>query len=224
MALTNKMIKPKRKLGIISGAGPMAGVLMLRYLFKAYQQQGAWQDKHFPFVKLINYPFSDMLSPDYSYQQIQNELMTNINSLSKDCDLIIVTCQTLHLFLPKCFSNPKFMSIFDILKANLPTGKLYVAASKTSASSRIHQALLGRPCDYIEPERTQRLIDSLLKGEPVDFSWLEAMAKTKPVLLGCTELSLPFEHSKTNCIDPYPIIIKTLIELLAIERTEEVLS
>src|SRR5690606_27079959 len=89
----------KKRLGIISGAGPMAGALFLKKIIKAYQAIGAWKDEDFPLMYLINYPFSDMLNNGYEYNLIQKELLSCIDELQFKCDYIVITCQTLHLFL-----------------------------------------------------------------------------------------------------------------------------
>lgn len=206
--------KPKKALGIISGAGPMAGVSFLKQLIASYQAKGAWRDADFPYIMLINYPFSDMLAENFHGDIIQNELLNCIDELNSKCDYIIITCQTIHLFLPHDYKNPKLIDIFDIVNQILPEGELHVAASKTSANNQLHAKWLKRDCHYVSPKLTQMMIDEILKGKPVDMLWLERIAKNKTVLLGCTELCIPVENMKTACVDPYPHIIHAVMELL----------
>lgn len=207
-------MKPLKALGIISGAGPMAGVSFLKQLIAGYQAKGAWRDADFPYIALINYPFSDMLSENFRSDIVQKELLNCIDELDSKCDYIVITCQTIHLFLPNNYQNPKLVDIFSIINKALPLGELYVAASNTSANKELHKKWLKRDCHYISPKLTQMTIDTILKGKAVDMLWLERIAQNKTVLLGCTELSIPVENTKTACIDPYPYIIHEVMKLL----------
>mgnify|MGYP003626922781 CR=1 FL=1 len=212
--MKNQKLNPQKSLGIISGAGPMAGAVFLQQLISAYQSYGAWQDNDFPLIQLINYPFSDMLSDDYAKIKIEQELLTCINQLEQHCDYIIICCQTLHLFLPDAYQNHKLINIFSVLQEALPKNKLHVIASKTSAINKIHEIALKRTCEYIMVEKAQLLINQILMGKSVDVSEIEDIAEKQMLLLGCTEFSIAFANRKTKCIDPYPYLINKVIHLL----------
>ena len=70
-------------IGIISGAGPMAGVELLRLIIEFCQKEGAFRDRDFPEIHLINIPFSEMLAEDfdkdkYVYMRFETEAPTII--------------------------------------------------------------------------------------------------------------------------------------------------
>lgn len=205
----------KKSLGIVSGAGPMAGVVLMQKIIELYQQQGSWKDADFPLIRLLNYPFSDMLSDDYDIQAIQKELLMCLNELSASCDYVLISCQTLHAFLPKNYNNPKLLDFFGIIQASLPPGPIWVAASYTSSQKQLHSVKLNRDCFYLNPKKCQSKIDSILKGEQTDMSWLEKKAESQPLLLGCTEFSIPFHNKKTPCIDPYDSLVPKIADLLS---------
>lgn len=200
----------KKSLGIISGAGPMAGAIFLQQLIVAYQSNGAWRDNDFPLIHLVNYPFSDMLNNHYSRNTLEQELLSCINHLEQYCDYVIICCQTLHLFLPIGYQNSKLVNIFTVLQETLPKKKLFVVASKTSALNKIHETALDRPCEYIMIDEAQELINNILMGKNVNISKIEKLAEDHNILLGCTEFSIAFANKKTKCIDPYPHLINKI--------------
>ncbi len=63
-------MKPK-SIGIIGGAGPLAGALLLeRILILSGSEYGCYKDADFPEVILLSFPFSEMLTPERDVLQI----------------------------------------------------------------------------------------------------------------------------------------------------------
>lgn len=192
----------------------MAGLILMQKIIERYQQRGAWRDADFPLIRLINYPFSDMLSPGYEAKHIQEELIKCLNELSATCDYIIISCQTLHAFLPQNFQIPKLIDLFKVTRFFVGAESLWVAASYTSSQRKLHNQRLHPDCKYLDPNKCQFMIDGLLRGQKVDMQWLENIAKTHSVVLGCTELSIPFHGKPHPFIDPLDLAASHLVELL----------
>lgn len=103
-------MKKKDKIGIISGAGPMAGALLYKKIIENYQTQwGAVQDQDFPEIALINYPFSAMLSGLESASnecRLRSELEICLVQLRNlGCKRVGIACNTLYAFLPPCLEG-----------------------------------------------------------------------------------------------------------------------
>jgi len=93
-------MKPK-PIGIISGAGPLAGAALLdRILYLAGSTYGCYKDGDFPKIFLLSFPFSEMLSPEMDIAQLQKELSSCLSQLRKSgAAVLAIACNTLHAFL-----------------------------------------------------------------------------------------------------------------------------
>ena len=77
-------MKPK-SIGIIGGAGPLAGAFLLdRVLSISSKKYGCYKDADFPEIFLISFPFSEMLSPNLNIAQLRKELRQCINQLRQN--------------------------------------------------------------------------------------------------------------------------------------------
>lgn len=188
------LTKQKKSFGIISGAGPMAGICLMTQIMQYCQQQGAWRDRDFPEIRLHNIPFSEMLEPGFDTTIVRAELDNALTELEKNSSNLIIACNTLHLFLPSR-NIPGFVNLIDLVKSKIPDGCVpIVVASKTSAENNLHGKLLNINCEYWHPDKSQRLIDAILAGKTVDLNFLVDLAKQRTVILGCTEYSLAVQH------------------------------
>ena len=98
-------MKKNTKIGLVGGAGPMAGALLFSKIIQNYQsKKNAWQDEDFPEIILLSYPFSQMLSGAESAgnaSRLQTELRICLAQLRDwGCDRIVIACNTLHAFAP----------------------------------------------------------------------------------------------------------------------------
>lgn len=208
------MLRKLPSLGIISGAGPMAGLTLARRLISELQQQGCWQDADFPLFRLINFPFSEMMLDTTNSEIVGAELEQCIDELSFTCDYIIIACQTLHLYLPKT-KNEKIINLVELTKAAiLDSTTPIVLASYQSTVSRLHEYFFGTKCEYIDPYVSQEYINKILKGETVDLAWIEELAYLNPVVLGCTEYSVALDSSLAPFIDPLMIALNNYLTKL----------
>lgn len=201
-------------IGIISGAGPEAGILLFEKIIHQLQQNGIWMDKDFPIIHLVNFPFSDMLGENVNKEKIAQQIDSCIQLLSNQCDHIVIACQTLHEFIPV---NPesKLIHLFDLMKGVLKGNqKPLVFASKTSSILKLHEKFLNIKCEYFNPEKSQTIINDILKGKKVNLHWLESLANKRMVILGCTEYSVALKNSTINFIDPIRLAAKKIVQLL----------
>lgn len=199
------------RLGIISGAGPEAGGILYIQVAREFQRHGAWRDAHFPFVTTINFPFVEMLEEPVDSKEVRLAAQSAIEHMIsyQQCDYVVIACNTLHLFIPG--KSPKqFINLVELTKQALPEGKVpLVFASKTSAEGNLHGKLFGREVEYYDPEKSQVLIDAILAGKKPDLSFIEELAKTRTVVLGCTEYSAALAESYAPFIDPLKLVAQT---------------
>lgn len=210
---------PQKCLGIIGGAGPMAGALLFQKIVHVCQQQyGCQADMDFPKTLLYSYPFSDMLQgvDEAKKTRIQKEVNDCLSLLVQNgASLVAIACNTLHAFLPETLpSGAQFFHMVDETAYAIQKSgcrRAFILASTTSASCRLHAKSFSRffDCEYPNSEfqgALQTLIHTILAGKQSkrDAEMLsellqrqKKMMKSKgsedekiALVLGCTELSL----------------------------------
>lgn len=212
-----------KTIGIVGGAGPLAGVALLKKIFQIAQEQyGCCMDADFPKVLFISYPFTNMLERDVNCQRIANELQQALDFLKNNgASIRAIACNTLHTFLNKSqmeglISLPEETT--SEVRKNTTTKPL-VLCTKRTRSKALYDAFF--PCVYPE-EQVQKSIDELilltLKGDKevgVQLTLLVEHLKEEVVLLGCTELSLwtdQLQQSGKVIIDPLLLVAETILK------------
>lgn len=203
----------KKSIGIVGGAGPHAGALLLEKIIDVCQEKyGAQKDADFPYVMLLNTPFSDMLeNPDA--ERIVRELEEALTTLEKNgMDRVAIACNTLHGFLPKKMGNFEFIDLRSVVQDL--NDEVLILCTSTSRERGVYDHL--KKGVYLTPSHQQQLdqlIDRILTGK-VDKEesllirdLIEQESKTT-ILLGCTELS--FLHARF----PLNLPLKTIIDPL----------
>lgn len=230
--MKNRSILPS--LGIIGGAGPMAGALLFQKVIQCCQEEYACQeDGDFPFIMLLNIPFEDMLH-NVHRQRVQEQLSAALSILNQNqIRIAAIACNTLHEFL-ELKGNESFIFLHIIEETaralrEAQISKPLVLCSTTSARCQLHKRYFD--CSY--PDRDwqneiQCLIDKILSGKqtPSDTEqlakqlnqMLEADSRVG-LVLGCTEFSL-FENQyslkshgldqRFELFDPNQIIAKAI--------------
>lgn len=215
----------KHDLGIIGGAGPMAGSLFLNRVITWFQRErGAWQDQDFPSVVLVNYPFSDMLRDDDDDEQIFSELSEAINSLSSS--YYVVACNTLHSYFRDSLPQEGQLHLMKITADNLREGEIpLVLCSSTSRRYAIHKKYFD--CSYPSQEgqlEIDEIIETILRGQHDETTArrLEQVFETElapgqRAVLGCTELSLIVNDHRIptgKTIDPCELAVEKVCKLI----------
>ena len=204
------------KFAIVSGAGPMAGLMLYRHVIEILQKKGAWHDADFPHIQLQNVPFSIMLDGDTSNPVVRNELINVLTFLSEHNDHVNIACQTLHTFLTQDeIGKYKVISLLELIKESLDNQhtELHVIGSVTSRVFDLHSKMIGLLCHYVAPEKAEPAIDEILKGNAVDLTWVEDMANNKPMILGCTEFCVALHNSTAPyLIDPLKLAASDIVK------------
>lgn len=208
-----------KPIGIIGGAGPMAGVMFLQRLFSlAGSQYGCFRDRDFPEVMLLSFPFSEMLEGEIDPQVARDELKGCIVQLQKNgAGVIAIACNTLHAFLDEI--PAELIHLPKAAMEEIPEGEIpLVLCTSTSAQFGLHKQFF--PCIYPNAqvqEQVDQLINQILKGEEVtrELQQLIASQQERVIVLGCTELSLytrALGDLNKVIVDPLEITAKKILE------------
>lgn len=200
-----------KKIGIIGGAGPEAGSLLFTTIVRLYQQQGSWKDNDFPQMVLLNYPFSEMLV-QADKNILTQELQDAVNQLeSIGCEIIVIACNTLHVFVPFIKFKAQFFSIVDSVLAEAEKRKINSALFIGTLTSSFTHLYNNKKIKIIDLEflAINDLIESILKNQYSEESayLLSKIINQKKstfdaIILGCTEFSVLHQKYplKTNKI------------------------
>ena len=216
-------MKPKC-IGLIGGAGPMAGAYLLQRIFAlAGTHYGCHRDSDFPKVILISFPFSEMLDINMNPSVLQQELSECLQQLrSNGAAVLGVACNTVHAFLDKNEETGDLVHLPRILAEEVMLShNPLVLCTSTSVRFGLHKQFF--PCSYPDERSQQELdiiIDHILQGQSRSLI-LERLEKlirrqaSSVIILGCTELSLfasqLFVLNK-KIIDPIEVMANKILE------------
>lgn len=216
-------MRPKN-IGIIGGAGPIAGAFLLERLFAlSGQVYGCYRDADFPKVMMISFPFSEMLSDERNNAQLRRELRGCLKQLRQNGAVVLaIACNTLHAFLDERDECGDLVHMPRTLaeEVTLPDAPLIFCTS-TSVQFGLHKRFF--PCVYPDAPTQQevdRIIDRILKGEERSsiLEKLERLIQKQQanlIILGCTELSLfsgQLSVPNKRIIDPLEVMANKIIE------------
>lgn len=216
-------MKPK-SIGIIGGAGPIAGTFLLERIFSlSGEKYGCFKDADFPKVFLISFPFSEMLCPNMDVARLQEEIAGCLEQLRKNgASILAIACNTLHAFLDPKEELSDLVNLPGTIVEELSLEDLpLVLCTSTSVKFGLHKQFF--PCTYPDA-RTQQEVDDIigyiLKGAErlVILERLEMLIselKANTVILGCTELSLFFTQLSVpnkRIIDPLELMANKILE------------
>lgn len=226
-----------RTIGIIGGAGPMAGVLLCEYIVQICQKKyDCTNDADFPELILYSFPFAQMLKEDpEEHKKVSEQLGRLLNDLSTYTDNIGIACNTLHGFVGDD-NQARIVNLVSLTNSYLQTNSILnplVVGTSTSFKRRVHQF---KNCIHPNSEQqieVDRIIDEVLSGKvtALEKSRLYDVIRKAlnedidAVILGCTELSVlckgellelgsSFNVSDINieCIDPLVILAHELCD------------
>lgn len=216
-------MKPK-SIGILGGAGPLAGLSLLERLFtRSMSEYGCSKDADFPKVTLLSFPFSDMLCTELDSKQLRKELNESLKELRKGgAAILAIACNTLHVFLDETEDLTDLIHLPELIAQEIPPGQVpLILCTSTSMRFGLHNKFFS--CKYPDQpiqEQIDRMIDQILRGDETQIiakrlSKLIKAQSATTVILGCTELSLLSRHlSSSNklIIDPLEILTKKILE------------
>lgn len=216
-------MKPK-SIGIIGGAGPLAGAFLLeRVLSLSIKTYGCYRDSDFPKIFLISFPFSEMLSPIINSAKLRSELSECLNQLRKNgASVLAIACNTLHAFLDEKDDLNDLVHLPRILAKEIPLSETpLVLGTSTSAQFGLHKQFF--PCAYPDSQTQKQvdsIIDQILQGtdKKIVIERLEKLLQEqaeRTVVLGCTELSLfttDLSILNKSIIDPLEVVANKILE------------
>lgn len=191
-------MKSKPRIGIIGGAGPMAGALLFEKIIRVSQNNGCKVDADFPFCFLMSYPFSAMLTQTYEKDIIEKQVEECFKCLeTNNVSIAAIACNTLHSFLPKIPNSIELVHMIEETKNFVKMQgwkQPLILCSSTSALTKLHARYFC--CRYPNPSlqnTVDLLIDKITEGccFKKASELLEDLCKDEgPIVLGCTELTL----------------------------------
>lgn len=217
-------MKPK-SIGIIGGAGPLAGVFFLERIFLlSGQKYGCCRDADFPKVVLLSFPFSEMLQQTGNLARLRQELKSCLQYLRRNgATVLAIACNTLHIFLTDEDDKSDLIHLPRSLADEIPKNEVpLILCTSTAASHGLHRTFF--PCVYPDA-RTQseidELIDLTLQGTERQsllnrLEQLISRQKEQTIILGCTELSLFFSQLsqiRKRILDPLEITANRVLEM-----------
>lgn len=212
----------RKKVGIIGGAGPTAGSLLFNKIIEVFQHKyGSEQDFEFPYMLLLNFPFSDMLSENKCDSLIKKELNECFQTFERnDIDIIAIACNTLHAFLPPLPAHIQFVHMIEETQKFIENqAPPLVLCTTTSARKKLHQNYF--PCIY--PDLNfQKILDKMIADITLGSDLrsiseqLSQQLPDYPILLGCTEFSYLNSQAPLNSsilYDPNAIVAEKIADL-----------
>lgn len=214
-----------RSIGVVGGAGPMAGVALCERIVRmANIRYRCVRDCDYPRIVLISFPFSEMLSESADEQRIRTEIDGCLQELrSSGAVAMAIACNTLHAFLKG--HQEGLVSILEVVEAAIPHGEPpLVLCTSASRERRVHASVFL--CVYPNAAGQRRIdgwIEAILRGDRPSKE-LGAFIRdqdARVVILGCTELSLLSGRVETGgrlLIDPLDLLALELLNRFFINK------
>ncbi len=227
----------KNTIGIVGGAGPMAGALLTKKIIANCQKvYGCNNDYDYPKIIFVSYPFSEMLKPNSVLQEeskVSRQLKEALDFLVESgADYLGIACNTLHGFLDGTCYRDQLVSLIVETQSFLSEqkfSKILVLCTSTSVQKNVHDFSSKILPSREEQELIDGIIKTVLKGtfssedsqrvKAFILSKVEEDPTIEGILLGCTELSVlldafPIETVGTKIIDPLDILSSKLCRLI----------
>lgn len=231
------------RIGILGGAGPMAGIQLFQKIIKICQEKySCREDADFPYIMLINYPFSDMLNHPGKLKILLRKQLNDcfIELLRNEIKIAAIACNTLHEFLDRQISEFSLVHMIKetaLLLQQQQIDNTYVLCSTTSSRCQLHRKHFD--CSYPEDNTqayVQNLINKILNGKlgiedsqnlatmlnALQGSFLK-IGKKSGLVLGCTELSVLNEQFPLRAnglcedliiIDPSQLVAERICKII----------
>jgi aspartate/glutamate racemase len=218
-----------RTIGIIGGAGPLAGILLTQKIINQCQKNyGCIHDEDYPQILLLSVPFAQMLKPNTPFQkesQVALQLKEALTFLIQSgADYLAIACNTLHSYLEIDEGGSRLIHLVEEAKKYIEEkalSRVLVLCTETSAKKNVY----GFPSKLLPDRNEQVFIDQLIyKVLSGDYSYrerdelvsyvnrkVEKNPEIDSILLGCSELSVlmdqfSIELPGISVIDPLDIL------------------
>lgn len=219
-----------QRIVIIGGMGPQASLQLHSKIIAKAARYGAKNNDDYPEILHASVPIPDFISSGDSARGLQRLTQALDSMHLKQNDTIVLACNTAHFLLPEIEAtyNVKFVSLIQSTVDNLPTGtkRVGLMASPTTIETGLYGKPLSRMnCEVISPTKPEislleKAIRHIIANGSVDEvkdlidGVIVSMVNqgAQKVILGCTELSVLFNHSSNAyIIDPLEIAVDRML-------------
>jgi|TARA_B100002003_G_C14149383_1_gene552778 aspartate racemase len=226
----------KKTIGILGGMGPEASSNLYKKMIKYCQDKyGAVQDSDYPPIVIYSLPLlgfdetgivDDML--------VKEQLIKGVQKLEEiGCDLIIIGCNTVHIFYSDLQSAVKIpiLNIIDETKKKvikIGYKKVGLFASESTTKTKLYQEKFNKEnISMIQPNEEQqkilnKIIENVMGGNQKtdDVIDLKNIADcflkkgAEAIVIGCTEIPLVINQSQIDVklFDTTEIIVKAAVD------------
>ncbi|GAB5364759.1 hypothetical protein AAMO2058_000997700 [Amorphochlora amoebiformis] len=232
----------RRRIGIISGSGPDAGLDLMRKIVVANRKflgPGAG-DKDAPKIAMVNFPeiggphgHWDLTPGSEASAELESNMKIAVNTMSTLSDYFCVACNTLHNLQPlieaTSTSGAKFISIVDVVEEYCQEHKidsLVVMGSTmttdvkdTSPYAPLSGSVALPVLEDSLRTAQQSALEQIKSNGPFGIEtqqMFQDILDSVPgddILLGCTEFPLMPVTTKKRLIDPTQLLAEKLLAL-----------
>lgn len=230
------MVNKYKTIGILGGMGPEASAnLYSRMLKYAQNEYGAVQDFDYPPIiiyslPLIGFDETGIVDKDL----VKSQLIEGVKKMENaGCDLIIIGCNTVHIFYKEMQSSVKIpiLNIIEETKKKVLTEgykKVGLFASETTTKTQLYQKrFTDSGVEVISPSEKQqkvlnKVIEHVMGGNQNmhDVLSLKDIARdyvkqgAEAIVMGCTEIPLAINQSQTDIklFDTIDIIVRSAVD------------
>lgn len=210
-----------KRIIIIGGMGPQASLELHRRIINRAIELGAHDGSSFPYIVHLSLPIDDFISDTSTTTAALNLICANLRLLQITAtDQVVIACNTAHI-LKEEIEQRTGVSIISMINAtihhiaaNHPDGVHLIATPTTLKQMLYEQPLRMQKIMITKPAKRERrviehAIRNVIAGKAASVH-REDFDTTKPLLLGCTELSCVLGDS-ADVIDPMAIIVDKLL-------------
>jgi aspartate racemase len=224
-------MKNKGRIGIITGAGPSAGMDLWEKIInhtKEYYREKYRGDVDAPYVVIYSVPeLGEVMNIERKKDDVWSHLKDTLLRMENDVDYFCIACNILHYYTPHIKElnlKAKFISIIDITKDylfNIDSNKIaLLSISKIIELGEFSPYSILKKDFTLEipsSEEMDLLIRNIkIKGpENVEviqhYKSILSKINSNIILLACTELPLiKSDFFNKTCIDPTDLLAKSM--------------
>lgn len=224
----------RKKIGIITGSGPEAGVDLWQKVLeenKAILKDQYKGDLDAPDVTILSVPqLGHSMELEKNYDMVWQTLQKAVEDISKHVDYFVIACNTLNVYENKIEEiglKHKFLSTLDVVKDYIEQKNLdKVSIIGALPVLEMKEFSVFKPLNEsfnVELPKNFNMVHELIYnvkkdgGEAPyvvnDFKEIIDKLESKHIFLACTELPLiKLEYKTKNLIDVTQLLAKKLVE------------
>ena len=230
------MANKHKTIGVLGGMGPEASANLYSKIIKyAQYKYNAVQDFDYPPIIIYSLPLLGFDETGIVDEKlVKQQLIDGVKKLeSAGCDLIIIGCNTVHIFYDEMQAAIKIpiLNIVEETKKRVKEfgyKKVGLFASESTSKSKLYQKKFAEDnIEIISPNEKQqkilnKVIEHVMGGNQKidDVIALKGVARdylrqgAEAVVMGCTEIPLAINQSHTDIklFDTIEIIVQSAVD------------